>query len=163
MTEGGPTNKNRPDRVLVSLNIQRGRDHGLPSYNDMREKLGLGRVSSFEGISSDSEVQDRLEAAYGDVDCVDPYGEDVDCVDRIDLWVGGLAEDRVPGALVGPTFRAILIDQFERLRDGDRFWYQNVFSESEQAELESTTLSMVIVRNTDIKAGEIGSNVFLAP
>ena len=50
----------------------------------------------------------KLAAAYGHVD-------------NIDLWVGGVAEDfEWDDARVGPTFRCILIDQFRRLRDGDR-------------------------------------------
>lgn len=46
-------------------------------------------------------------------------------VDAIDLWTGGLAEKVVPGAFLGSTFQAIVADQFERLRDGDRLWYEN--------------------------------------
>ena len=65
---------------LPALNIQRGRDHGLPGYNDAREAFGLERVTSFAEISQDAEVQDRLAAAYDDID-------------EIDVWVGGLAED----------------------------------------------------------------------
>ena len=33
---------------LVAVNIQRGRDHGIPSYNTFREALGLGPVTSFQ-------------------------------------------------------------------------------------------------------------------
>ncbi len=51
--------------------------------------------------------------------------------DDVDLWVGGLAEDNVDDALVGKVFYALLKDQFERLRDGDRFWYENIMSKRE--------------------------------
>lgn len=43
-------------------------------------------------------------------------------VDNIDLWVGGVAEQPLTeDSRVGPTFRCMLIDQFRRLRDGDRY------------------------------------------
>ena len=35
---------------LCAINIQRGRDHGLPSYNEARLAFGLSRVSRFEDI-----------------------------------------------------------------------------------------------------------------
>ena len=130
---------------LASLNIQRGRDHGLADYNQVREDMGLDRVTSFGEISSDPNVAANLEALYGDVD-------------NIDVWVGGLAEDHVDGGSLGELFTTIIADQFERIRDGDRFWYENVFSVSELDQLESTTLADILERNTDIVG--LQENVF---
>ncbi len=128
-----------PGSDLVALNIQRGRDHGLPSYNEMRQALGLAPKTSFSDITDDAALAARLRAAYGDVS-------------KLDLWVGGLAETPVRGGMVGETFRAVLVDQFERMRDGDRFWSEGRgFSQRELKELWSTTLSDVIQRNTDVE------------
>ena len=97
---------------LVSLNIQRGRDHGLGSYNDVRADFRLPPVRSFGQITRNAELAAKLQSLYGDVN-------------RVDAWVGILAEDHLPGSSVGPTANAVITDQFLRLRDGDRFWYQN--------------------------------------
>lgn len=131
---------------LPSLNIQRGRDHGLPDYNTARAAYGLQPVQSFEEISSDPEVVERLKSAYDDVD-------------HIDLWVGGLAEDHVRKALVGPLFHRILTKQFEALRNGDRFYYENQLSRREIRQVNRTKLSHIIRRNTTI-GKEIPRNVF---
>lgn len=130
---------------LASLNIQRGRDHGLADYNSVREAYGLPRVTRFSQISSDADVQQTLKTLYG-------------TVDNIDLWVGALAEDHAPGASVGRLAQTIIADQFERLRDGDRFWYQRVFTGRTLASLEQTTLSSIIQRNTTVN--NLQSNVF---
>lgn len=132
---------------LVSLNIQRGRDHGIPSYTEVREELGLDPITNFADISSVPEVQADLESIYGSVD-------------QVDLWVGGLAEDHVNGALVGETFQVILLDQFTRLRDGDRFYYENDQLLSVLApNVEDTTLSDIILANSSVAS--IQENVFL--
>lgn len=131
---------------LASLNIQRGRDHGLADYNQARIDLGLEPVTSFDEITSDPELAAELEALYGDVN-------------NIDAWVGGLAEDHVEGSSLGEFMQTVLIDQFERLRDGDRFWYENVLSGRQIAAVESTTLADVIMRNTDIEG--LSDNVFV--
>ena len=127
---------------LVSLNIQRGRDHGLPAYNEARLALGLEAAGSFADVTSDVALQQRLASA-----------------DEIDLWVGGLAEDHLEGAMVGELLSAILTEQFLALRDGDRYWYQNQFSREEADALRRTRLSDIIRRNTDI-GEELPDNVF---
>lgn len=130
---------------LASLNIQRGRDHGLADYNAVRKAYGLSPVTSFDQITSNTELQQTLKSLYGSVD-------------DIDLWVGMLAEDHVAGASVGQLAKTVIADQFQRLRDGDRFWYHRVFSGQTLANLEQTTLADVIRRNTTIT--NLQSNVF---
>merc|ERR1712137_1005002 len=83
---------------LAALNIQRGRDHGIPPYNDVREAMGLSRAQSFADVTSNGDLQQKLEAAYSSVDAVD-------------AWVGGLAENVDSGA-VGELFGEIIADQF---------------------------------------------------
>jgi len=131
---------------LAALNIQRGRDHGLPGYNVARVKYGLDPVTSFEDISSDPEVVARLKAAYDDVD-------------QIDIWVGGLAEDHHHKALVGSLFYRMIVEQFEALRDGDRFFYRNTLSRREIRQVKRTKLAHIIRRNTTINK-EIRKKVF---
>src|SRR5207248_1772224 len=75
-----------------------------------------------------------------------------------DAWVGALAEDHVRGSSTGPLIRAVLVDQFSRLRDGDRFWYQRTFSGPALQDLERTTLTEVIRRSTAVT--NLQANVF---
>ena len=133
---------------LASLNIQRGRDHGLPSYNDVREAIGFSRAEYFSDISSDTDIQARLSSVY-------------DSTDDIDLWVGGLAEDTVPGSHLGPTFHSIIKNQFEALRDGDRYWYVMNLSREERKMIQRLRLSDIIRLNTGI-GNELQKNVFRA-
>jgi len=132
---------------LASLNIQRGRDHELPSYNDIRESMGLHRIESFDDPVFKGDSGARLASVY-------------DSPDDIDAWVGGLSENSYGDSALGETMTLILKDQFERLRDGDRFFYQNQFYGQQLHDLNSLTLSDIIKRNTDIE--NIQDNVFYA-
>ncbi len=132
---------------LPSLNMQRGRDHGLPSYNDLREVMGRPRAVAFADITSDTTTQERLASVYHNVD-------------QVDSWPGMLAEDHRSGALVGETMYRVLRDQFIRLRDGDRFWYQGYLPPPMVQLVEQQTLSVIIKRNTEI-GDELQANVFL--
>lgn len=46
-------------------------------------------------------------------------------VDDIDLWIGGLLEDKAPDSLLGPVFGNIIAEQFSRLKRGDRYFFEN--------------------------------------
>ena len=144
---GPPTANTMLD--LAALNIQRGRDHGLPDYNQCRIDLGLKAKENYRDITCHRKLSKALEEVYEDICNIDP-------------WVGGLAEDFHNQANVGELIFVVLKDQFERLRDGDRFWYENdsAFSNEDRASLKNTKLSDVILRNTSIT--DIQSNVFYA-
>eukprot|EP00051_Salpingoeca_urceolata_P000535 m.34542 g.34542 ORF g.34542 m.34542 type:complete len:623 (-) comp10778_c0_seq1:322-2190(-) len=126
---------------LASLNVQRGRDHGLPSYNSARTAWGLPPVTSWDQVTEDKFMQENLAKAYPNIN-------------DADLWVCGLAEDPVRGALVGPTFWRIIRDQFRRLRDGDRFFYKNL-PRTLVKYVEERSLRDIIVDNSGVSADEM--------
>ena len=122
---------------LIARDIQRARDDGIGTYNQMRIAYGLPPVTSFSQITRNATLQAELQAAYGTVDNVDPF-------------IGGLAEDHIRGADMGPLFRAALIDQFTRLRNGDRFFFLNESFTSFERSIMNTTLTQVIEANTTV-------------
>ncbi len=193
---------------LGAIDIERGRDHGIASYNDLREAYGLNRVQSFTEITGESTEQlpagldiddpeillfdelldergkteekgadkileelekgeevggvfgirrstlaGRLKAIYGDVD-------------QVDAFVGLVSEPHVPGTEFGELQLAIWKEQFEDLRDGDRFFYGNdpVLDDIEARYGISykVTLADVISNNTDLNFEDLNPNVFIA-
>jgi peroxidase len=143
-----------PGLDLAALNIMRGRDHGLATLNEFRDYLGMGTYDSFDAINP--EIAHKLREAYG----VDEHGRDN--VDDVDLWVGGLAEENVPGSQLGETFQHIVVDQFVRLRDGDRFFFEERLQDYPEllAEIKQTSFSDIVLRNTDI--GYLQDDIFLS-
>ncbi len=137
---------------LASLNIQRGRDHGLPSYNEMRIAYGLDPVSSFAEITKDRTVRKKLKQLYG-------------TVHDIDGWVGGLAEDHIRGGSVGELMYTAIYDQFMNLRDGDSFFYTGDAELLNNPAIEAVIditgirLSDIITLNTSIRS--LPKNVFV--
>ena len=134
---------------LASLNIQRGRDHGLPSYTQARRAYGLEPARRWHDITPDQELRDRLRSVY------DSPGD-------VDVWVGGLAEPPRQGAMVGELLFRVIREQFEALRDGDRYWYELTLSDRDRRNVEHTKLSDIIRRNTDI-GDELQEDVFRVP
>eukprot|EP00737_Agarophyton_chilense_P000910 gb/GEZJ01001013.1/.p1 GENE.gb/GEZJ01001013.1/~~gb/GEZJ01001013.1/.p1 ORF type:complete len:570 (-),score=63.46 gb/GEZJ01001013.1/:395-2104(-) len=95
---------------LVALNLQRGRDHNIARYKQLRQFLtGVG-PSSFSDISRDRSKQTLLETAY-------------DKVEDVEAWVGLMAEDNSFSSPMGATNTELWRREFERLRDGDRWFY----------------------------------------
>lgn len=135
---------------LAAININRGRDRGLPTLNAIRQAYGLAPYFFLEQINSDFNVYTQLFQAYfGDINKVDP-------------WIGMLAEARAENELFGPTIIAIMNAQFQSLRDGDRFFYLNdpVLTDEQKQEIHTTSLRDIIMHNTDINLMQ--DNVFLA-
>jgi hypothetical protein len=124
---------------LVSINIARGRERGLPDYNTVRMGFSLPRYQIFQQVNPDPQMFFALSGLYGSVNNLDP-------------WVGFLVEPRVPGKLFGETLVRIMEVQFARLRDGDRFFYLNdpVLTEEEKEWVKRTTLRDIIMKNTGI-------------
>jgi hypothetical protein len=124
---------------LIARDIQRARDDGIGTYNQVREAFGLAPVTSFAQITSNVTLQQELQKAYGSVNNIDPFE-------------GGLAEDHAPGSDMGPLFTKILSNQFSRLENGDRYFYLNEnFTSAEQTMLQQgNTLAKVIEANTSI-------------
>lgn len=134
---------------LAAININRGRERGLPDYNTVRENFGLPRIREFAEMTKHNEVEAALTKLYGTADNVDP-------------WVGMLAEDYMPGAILGSTLMTIIEKQFQDLRDGDRFYFEfdKYFSEDQLDLIRNTTMHDIIMRNTDIDVMQ--QNVFKA-
>jgi peroxidase len=147
MLFGSPTDPVRFGIDLASLNIQRGRDHGLPNYNKVRQFYTGTTATSFSDISSIPAIADSIQSLYGGLN-------------NIDLWVGILAEDRLPGKSVGLTMHAMLKAQFEKLRDGDFYFYLHdpYLRPNSRNQIVNTTFADVLIRNTTLT--NLQANVF---
>ncbi|KAK8749678.1 hypothetical protein OTU49_015477 [Cherax quadricarinatus] len=148
----GPLEFSRRD--LGALNIMRGRDNGLPDYNTVRKCFHLAPVNTWEEINpvlaiDSPHLIEQLKNLYQDK------------LWNIDLYVGGMLETQ-DGP--GPLFRAIIKEQFVRLRDADRFWFENadnmMFTPEEIEEIRKVKLWDIIVNASAVKPDEIQRNVF---
>jgi NAD(P)H-flavin reductase len=123
---------------LAAINIMRGRDVGIPNYNRARELNRLVPISSFNAFN-DSIASQVLPTLY-------------ESVHDIDLFVGGLLEPKHGNALFGPLFHSIIKQQFLRIRNCDRYWYQNpsAFTNEQMTAIQSMSFSKLVELNTNI-------------
>lgn len=135
---------------LPAINIARGRDRGLNSYNNIRQAYDLPVFFDFEQINPDPAVYQVLE---------DLYDNDIN---KIDPWPAMMAERSMTGSIFGPTIQRILSKQFTDLRDGDRFYYLNdpVLSEAEKAMISNVRMSDIVMMNSGVDLMQ--DNVFEA-
>ncbi|XP_071444826.1 peroxidase-like isoform X2 [Hetaerina americana] len=146
---------------VISLDIQRGRDHGLQPYNKYRELCGLPLAKTFDDLLDvmPKSVVEKLQKLYSSVN-------------DIDLYVGGMSElpngkiknigdfnkkyqkNKSEKSLVGPTFQCIIAEQMLRARKADRFFYdraqedsRSVFTPSQIAELKKASLARIFCDN----------------
>ncbi len=138
---------------LAAVDIQRGRDHGLiNNYRLMRQSYNLGPLADFNQITSDPNVQAALASVY-------------ETTESLDSWVAMIAEDHLAESSLGSLAQTIIASQFQRLRDGDRFFYTgdadllNALVTS-IIDLDSITLGQIIELNTGMT--NLQENVFFA-
>ena len=136
------------DGDLMARNIARGRDHGIENYNVLRAAYGLEPVDTWEELSDDPLVVAELRDLYGATP------------DGLDPFLGALLERPKDGSIVGELNWSIITDQFTRLRDGDRFWYENLFGDDVLAWLNNRSLADIIRDNTGIEW--LQEDVFIA-
>ncbi|XP_069883096.1 lactoperoxidase isoform X3 [Dipodomys merriami] len=127
---------------LASINIQRCRDHGQPGYNSWRKFCDLSQPWTLEELSAvlgNEMLAEKLLSLYG-------------TPDNIDIWIGAIAEPLVERGRVGHLLACLLGQQFQRIRDGDRFWWENpgVFTEKQRASLQKVSFSRLVCDNTHI-------------
>ena len=129
------------------------------SSSSLRSSMPTGTRSSSASEAADGEavvgvrrttLAARLKALYGDTD-------------KLDAFVGMVSERHVPGTEFGELQLAIWKQQFQALRDGDRFFYLN---DPELREIERQygityrrTLGQIIEQNAGI---DVQDNVFIA-
>ena len=138
---------------LVARNIQRGRDHGLPSF---------AAFAYFFNRDHDMDCWDRKPSSISQ-DNWDILRKIYHHPHHIDLFAGGLAETPVKGGLSGPVFTAIKAQQFSSLKAGDRFFFTHEnqaggFDLKGQEEIMRRTLADIICDNTAVV--EVTTDVF---
>ncbi|XP_023807204.1 peroxidasin homolog isoform X2 [Oryzias latipes] len=137
---------------LAAMNVQRGRDHGIPPYNDYRTFCNLSSAQTFDDLKNEIKnpiIREKLQRLYG-------------TPQNIDLFPALMAEDIIPGSRLGPTLMCLLTTQFKLVRNGDRFWYENpgVFTPSQLTQLKQASLARVLCDNGD-NITRVQSDVFM--
>uniref|UniRef100_A0A914ZAR1 Peroxidase n=1 Tax=Panagrolaimus superbus TaxID=310955 RepID=A0A914ZAR1_9BILA len=151
--------KSRSSKVgldLATISLTQSRDHGLPSYTQMRRQCGLSRFYTFHDLKKEfiNETQASILAQY------------YESVDDIDLLIGVLAEKPKKGSFIGSTLSCIIGNQMYRTKAGDRYWYENYFAASaftdeKLSQIRLTTLSKLICALTKTENIQVSS--FLLP
>lgn len=127
---------------LAAINIQRGRDHGMPGYNSWRGFCDLSQPQTLAELGAVLK-NEMLAKKF-----LDLYGTP----SNIDIWIGGIAEPLVERGRVGSLLACLLGKQFQQIRDGDRFWWENpgVFTEKQRDSLQKMSFSRLVCDNTHI-------------
>jgi len=127
---------------LPAMNMMRAWDFGLPFYNDVRAAYGLPWINTWDDFPTYiPNAKEKLASVYMNPSVVDP-------------WIGGLLDAHLPGSSLSPLFHFAIVDQFERVRDGDRFYWENILDELHGPDfnlfrpIEETSLAHILRENT---------------
>lgn len=158
----GPPGSGAGGTDLMAMDIQRGRDHGIVDYNELRVAYNLPALTSFTQLPTTAATRSAIQSLYG---------SNTAALNNIDALVGALAENPLAGSSLGPLLTAVIGNQFERSRDGDRFFYTGNYNGlytngvlnadiASIINLNTIKLSDIIKMNTGLT--NISSNLFFA-
>ncbi len=130
------------DDVIIDLaatDIIRDRERGVPRYNDFRELFHMGRLRSFDELSSNPEWNAELKDVYN--------GE----IDMVDQHVGLMAENPPTGFGFSDTaFRVFVLMASRRLKS-DRFfttdYNEHTYTKIGLDWIEQNTMRDVLLRH----------------
>lgn len=167
---------------LATIDIMRARYNSIPNYQQVRKHYyrddsnplkdsiyGLPDCPS--NLENDEGVSDPIECFLhitSNVDKAQKLKELFSKINNIDAVVGVSLEDHVEGTSFGRTAGHIVVDEFRRTRDGDRFFYKNTvewlrFPLKTRQTIESTTMGEILRRNLDGSVVEFPDNPFIVP
>ena len=132
---------------LVARNIQRAREHGIPSYGDLRRACGMKPLHENERPNEiNHETWNDILEVYHSAADIDPF-------------TGGLAERSPEDGIVGPLFACIIGKQFQKLRDGDRYFFTHSRGPYARGLAENTKRSILQRSFGDILCDNQGSDI----
>jgi Ca2+-binding RTX toxin-like protein len=131
------------------------------SWTDFQARNGLSDavIAQFKAAYPDlvlTTAEERAAFVAANPDIVLHDGANgakvVSGIDRVDLWVGGLAEKHINDGVVGQTFWVVLHEQLDRLQEGDRFYYLDRFDNFDfyQNQVDSQSFADIVARNTGL-------------
>ena len=193
---------------LGAINIARGRDVGLPTFNVAKTQLGMHAyvdwahfrtqmvhpesivtfiaAYNFDGDMTKAQTVLNLNDGVALTAAQQVYanslgltaaaqalyahqfmngldgvlqGTGVKGIDKVDLWIGGIAELHVAGGVLGETFDTIFVNQIEKLMDGDRFYYlQRLIDQQFGDEIQNEQMKDLVERTTGVN--HLNGNIF---
>lgn len=133
---------------LIALDIQRSRDHGIPSFVDIRRKCKLTpEINSFDDFSkifnkTNVELLKSMYESYEDVD----------------FYVGGLLEafESVANPFAGDTFGCIIGENYNNVMGGDIYYYTHPenpypFKKAQIDAIQSYAIPNIFCANSGLK------------
>lgn len=126
---------------LFSINVSRGRDHGLARYIKVRKWCQLNYPRLYDDWNGMDTHWNELVAKFY-------KGQQWE----VDLYIGLLSELEAKGSELGPTNTCIIMHQFKQLKMGDKFWYENenFFMKQEKLDtVKSLNLAKIICLTMD--------------
>ncbi|WP_139743900.1 peroxidase family protein [Aeromonas media] len=130
---------------LINFIAAYGTHSTITSVSTLDEKRAAATLLVFGGTGAPT---DRDEFLNG----TGVYAVDLGGLNAVDLWIGGLAEEKMPfGGMLGSTFNYIFETQLEALQNADRFYYlERTAGLNFITELENNSFAKMIMANTDV-------------